>query len=34
MGNAEGIVRENTDYITCKNSKNGVARAINNLIIT
>lgn len=32
MGNAEDIVKENADYITCENGKNGVARAIKDLL--
>lgn len=32
MGNAEEIVKENANYITCKNSENGVAKALEKIL--
>ncbi|MEG2869237.1 MAG: Cof-type HAD-IIB family hydrolase [Terrisporobacter sp.] len=32
MGNAEEIVKKNANYITCKNSENGVANALYNIL--
>ncbi len=32
MGNAEDIVKKNSNYITCKNTEDGVAKALENLL--
>jgi Cof subfamily protein (haloacid dehalogenase superfamily) len=32
MGNAEDIIKENSNFITCKNTENGVAKALENIL--
>lgn len=32
MGNAENIVKENANFITCKNTEDGVAKALNEIL--